>query len=223
MIVVVGSRHDSVAQSLVKALPGAALCAAEDLTQPGWVWPLASPEPNRWVINRTVVDDREVTGVLVRRTCVYPEELLSTHPDDREYLAAESTAFLVFVLARTGARVVNPVLGGSLGDDAIRPEQWMPKAVDLGLTLAPLPLKRGAAFHPLARTTTAEVVGGDAFGDAPPQLRAAATKLAAAVGVVYAVFVFDAEHRLIAVSGSRPPSDVALAALGSILSTRNAT
>ena len=223
MIVVVGSRHDSVARSMVRALPRAALCAAEDLTCPGWVWSLASPEHSRWVVDRTVIDDREVTGVFVRRSCVYPEELVSTHPDDREFLAAESTAFLVFVLSRTAARVVNPVIDGLLGDDAIRPEQWIPKAAELGLTLAPLRFKRGGTLCPLARTTTAVVVGVDVFGDAPPQLRAAATELAAALGVVYAAFVFDGERRLVAVSASRPPSAPALAALGSILSTRNGT
>src|SRR4029450_746262 len=88
-------------------------CGAAHPPPPGWRWPVASPEPARWVVDGRVVDDHEVTGVFVRRTHVYPEELVSTHPDDRAYLAAESTAFLIFVLSRTAARVVNPVAAGA--------------------------------------------------------------------------------------------------------------
>ena len=221
MIVIIGSRHDSVARSIIAALPAAALCSAEDLTRPGWVWSVGSPEPNRWVVDGKVVDDPQVTGVLVRRTYVYPEELVGTHPDDREYLAAESTAFLIFVLSRTGSRVVNPVSDGALGEDVIRPERWMAAAVDLGVDVAPLRLKATDPIRAPKMTTTAEVVGDETFGDAPPHLRAAAAQLAAALGVVYAAFVFDRKQRLVALSANRLPSDAALAALGSLLSIRS--
>jgi hypothetical protein len=69
-------------------------------------------------------------------------------------------------------------------------------------------------------TTTVEVVGGETFGDAPPRGCAAASQLAAALGVVYAAFVFDRKQRLVAVSANRLPGDAALAALGSLLSVR---
>ena len=62
MIVVIGSRHDPVATSMVEALPAAALCSAEDLTRPGWVWPLASPEAARWVVDGSVVELRRADG-----------------------------------------------------------------------------------------------------------------------------------------------------------------
>ena len=223
MIVIIGSRHDSVARSIVAALPTAALCSAEDLTRPGWVWSVDSFEPNRWVVDGNVVDDPHVTGVLVRRTYVYPEELVGTHPDDREYLAAESTAFLIFVLSRTGARVVNPVCDGALGEDVIRPERWIATAADLGLDVAPLRLTATGATPVPTMTTTVEVVGDETFGDAPPHVRAAATQLAGALGVVYAVFVFDRTQHLITLSAKQLPSDAALAALGSLLSIRSRT
>jgi len=217
VIVVVGSRHDRVARSLVEALPAAALCGAEDLTRPGWVWPIASPEPARWVVDGRMVDDREVTGVLVRRTHIYPEELLSTHRDDRAYLAAESTAFLTFVLSRTGARVVNPVAAGALGDEAIRPERWMPLAVAAGLTPAPLRLRPAVTPRPSPKPTTVEVVAGTAFGVAPPRLRAGAVGLAAALGIAYAAFAFDGRGRLVTVSSAHPPGRAARRALASLL------
>ena len=42
------------------------------------------------------------------------------HADDRAYLAAETHAFLVFVLGDDGAVVANPVGDGALGDEAVR-------------------------------------------------------------------------------------------------------
>jgi hypothetical protein len=221
VIVVVGSRHDRVARSLVEALPTAALCGAEDLTRPGWQWPVASPEPARWVVDGRVVDDHEVTGVLVRRTHIYPEELVSTHPDDRAYLAAESTAFLIFVLSRTAARVVNPVAAGALGDEAIRPERWMPLAAAAGLRPAPLRLRPSVMPRASRKPSTVEVVGGTAFGTAPPRLRAGATALAAALQIAYAAFVFDGQGRLVTVSSAHPPGRAARRALASLLAKRS--
>src|SRR5262249_24301775 len=157
--------------SIVETMAESALCSAEDLTRPGWVWPLASREPARWVVSGSVVTDEEVTGVLLRRTYVYPEELVTTHRQDREYLAAEGTAFLILVLSRTGATVVNGVGDGALGDDAIRPERWMRAAAELGIAMAPLRLKSPASTRRPIATTTIEVVGHETFSDGPPRHR----------------------------------------------------
>jgi hypothetical protein len=217
VIVVVGSRHDDDAQSMVAALPCGALCSAEDLTRPGWVWSVESAEPPYWVIDGVVVADREVTGVFVRRTCVYPEELTTTHPDDREYLAAESTAFLVFVLSRSEARVVNSVCDGAIGEDAVRPERWMPYATSAGLRLAPLAVRPQLRRRDPGPLTTAEVVGSQVYGDAPAALDGPAVELACALGLDYAAFVFDRRRRLMAVSATKRPSDAALPALCALL------
>ena len=106
---------------------------------------MESPERARWVIDGATVPDADVTGVLVRRTYVYPEELVTTHRDDREYLAAEATAFLIFVLSRTGAVVINEVGDGALGDDAIRPERWMRVAAGMGMPGEAVALEARAA------------------------------------------------------------------------------
>lgn len=217
MIVVIGSRHDSVATALVDAWPDAALCSAEDLTQPGWMWRPDSPPSPRWVINANVVDDEDITGVFVRRSAVYPEELLSTHPDDRSYLAAEAHAFLVFVLAATRAAVANPVADGALGDEAIRPERWIPAAVGAGLSVAPLRLTsnhlRPRQLHPIV----VEVVGDEVFGDAPARLKVAALRVARQLNLLWAAVVFDGRHRLLTITSARPPSAEALDALGRLL------
>jgi len=222
VIVVVGSRHDPVAISLTKTLPGAGLCSAEDLTRPGWIWPVASPECARWVIDGSAIADKEVTGVLLRRTYVYPEEFVTTHRDDREYLAAEATAFLIFVLSSTGATVVNAVGDGALGDDVIRPERWMRAAAGLGISVAPLRLKDGQAVRQPAITTTVEVVAGATFGDASVARRQAAVRLAEALELLYSAFVFDGRGRLVTVSTMKPPGDAAVEALCRLLSVRSA-
>lgn len=217
MIVVVGSRHDSVAAALVDAWPHAALCSAEDLTQPGWAWRPDSALSPRWVVNSEVVADENITGVFVRRSTVYPEEFLSTHPDDRSYLAAEAHAFLVFVLAATRAVVANPVANGALGDEAIRPERWISAAGEAGLSVVPLRLTssrlRPRRLHPIV----VEVVGDDAFGDAPARSKVAAVRLAHQLELLWATVVFDGRHRLLTITSDRAPGGEAVAALGRLL------
>src|SRR5262245_60155267 len=125
MILILGSRHDLVARELASSWNGAALSTAEDLTQPGWSLPPGERESQTWVAGGKRVEDSAVTGIFLRRSAVYAEELQSTHPDDRAYLAAESHAFLVAMLARTRARVANPVCDGSMGEETLRPDRWM--------------------------------------------------------------------------------------------------
>jgi hypothetical protein len=220
MIVIVGSRHDKVAAALVKAWPDAALCSAEDLTRSGWIWHLNRTGLSRWVIGGEIVADEDITGVFVRRSAMYPEEFLSTHPDDRSYLAAETHAFLIFVLAATRALVATPVADGALGDEAIRPERWMPMARQAGLSVAPIRLSsnrlRIRRLHPV----TLEVVGNEVFGTAPRRSKAAALQLVHQLNLLWATVVFDRRHRLVTITSAQPPCDEAVPALGRLLAER---
>lgn len=220
MIVVLGSRHDPAARFLLESMQDAALCSAEDLTRPGWAWPLGSSGFGRWIVEGEIVDDPEVTGVLVRRSCVYPEELTATHPDDREYLAAEATAFLTFVLERTGACVVNPVNGGAMGEEAIRLENWIPLANQLNLKTAPLRLTPRLKPAAPESARVIEVVGSETFGDAAQQLEGRLAALAKQLGLLFGTFVLDGNDRLVAVSATGRPSAAALPALISQLTLR---
>lgn len=213
MIVVVGSWHDPVARALAASLPRGALCGADDLTRPGWCWSLNSPEPARWVVGGRVVDDGDVRGVWVRRNRVHAEELLGTHADDRDYLAAEATAFLGFVLTRTAARVANRPADGALGDDALQPEQWMAAAARLGLAVAPLHLRSDGKATALGDTQVVEVAAGRSFGNAPAAQQSQAAQLAAALGLDYVSFILDDRGRLLALSTQTEPGLRARAAL----------
>jgi hypothetical protein len=216
VIVVVGSRHDPVATSLVAAWPGAALCAAGDLTTEGWVWPVGAGR-RTWVVGGERVPDERVTGVFVRRATVYPEELTGVHRDDRAYLGAEAHAFLVHVLGTTSATVANPVADGALGDELVRPERWMPLAAAAGLAVAPVRLTT-LPRRPRPRTTRlAEVVGDEVVGDVSARAGAAAARLAGALGLRWAGVVLDGRSRVLTVTTQHPPSDAARDLLGRLL------
>jgi hypothetical protein len=219
MIVVLGSRHDPVAAALVDAWPTAALCSADDLTRPGWAWSSGPRGANKWVVDGTIVDDERVAGVFVRRSTVYPEELVGTHAGDRSYLAAETHAFLVFVLAATGAIVVNRGADGSLGDEDLRPERWMQAAADVGLAVAPLRLSNAPVRPRRLTTTMVEVVGGEVVGDAPARSARLVVALAEVLDLRWATMVFDGRHRLVAVTSAQSPGAEATAALGRLLAT----
>jgi hypothetical protein len=217
MIVVLGSSHDSVATDLVASWPQAALCSAEDLVSPGWVWRRGQPASRTWIVDRKQVVDDQVTGVFVRRASVYAEELMTTHPDDRTYLAAEIHAFLVFVLAETAARVINPISEGAFGEAALRPHHWTQAALQLGVPVRPLRVTNESRPPSRYRTFNVEVVGDDVFGEAPASLRESARRLAQALEIGWGEFVFDSRKRLVTVSTARRPSEAAAAALGRLL------
>lgn len=219
MIVVVGSRHDSVAANLVASWPDAALCSAEDFVHQGWVWRHGQPASRTWIVNTRPVRDEDVTGVFIRRPTIYAEELATTHPADRAFLASEVHAFLTFVLATTSARVVNPVIDGAFGEEALRPERWTAAASALGINVRPLRVTSRQRRRTRYRTYEVEVVGDKVFGDAPARVLEGARRLASALGLAWGVFLFDARYRLITISGARRPSDAAAAALASLLTT----
>src|SRR5215510_4696081 len=217
MIVVVGSRHDSVATNLVALWPQAALCSAEDLVSPGWVWFQGKSGLHTWIVDTKPVRDEDVTGVFLRRSAVYAEELVTTHPADRHFLAAETNAFLTFVLATTLARVINPVNDGAFGEDVLRPERWLATASEIGMAVRPMRVYSERRRRAYRINYEVEVVGSEVFGAAPPRVRERARRLTETLGVSWAVLLFDARHRLITITAARRPSAPAAEALGRLL------
>ena len=217
MIIVLGSRFDPAARQMLDQIPGSSLCSAEDLTRPGWSWRFGGEHPGTWVVDGAVVDDEAVTGVLVRRSGIFAEELSGTHPDDRDYLAAEASAFLAFVLARTHAVVVNPVREGAMGEEAIRLEHWLPIAMDVGLLPAPLELSSASGRVSTASDQVVEVVGEELFGDVTPAVKPFLVALAARLGLQFATFVLDPEDRVRTLSSMSVPGPAALPAVIELL------
>ncbi len=217
MIIVLGSRHDPAAVGLVEAWHGAALCSAEDLGRPGWRLRSGCTKDLRWVVDGRVVPDRDITGVCVRRTTVYPEELSAVHAADRAYAAAECTALLVALLAATRARVVNPVREGALADAALRPERWLQMAGRLGIPVRPV---RASSHSPGRRSRVGHVVTvlrEHVWGSPSDELSKAARELVKTAGMVYGRVAFDERKRFVGTALQPRPTDDACAELGRYL------
>jgi hypothetical protein len=218
MIVILGSRYDAVAEALVRAWPHAALCSAEDLLRPGWCYHPGSADGLRWVVDGSVVPDPEVTGVYVCRNAVHAEELMQVHPDDRAYLAAETHALLVALLASTQARVVNPVFEGVFGHDTLRPERWMRLAAGLGINVCPRRVSsEQMEAWPGDIATIVTVLGQRVWSGTAGTVQNASRSLVAAAGMVYGRVAFDREGRFVAVSFEAAPTDESCSALGCYL------
>jgi hypothetical protein len=188
VLVVFANRHDAGARSLVDrwASQGAALLTCEDLSVAGWRHSLDSSAAGRAVVAGRPIATKEITGVLVRWPGVLAHELGQIDPEDREYVAAEMTAFLRSWLTRLHCPVINRPTAISLLGPAWRPEQWVHTAAKLGIPVRPI--RRHALFEAAApaqappEPATVTVIGERCFGDTDPILADRARLLAAAAG-----------------------------------------
>jgi hypothetical protein len=180
------------------------------------VWPHTGTA-RTWLVDGKPVRDEEVSGIFVRRYTVYPEELMSVHPGDRVFMAAEGQAFLTFVLATTSARVVNPVIDGAFGEESLRPERWTAAAAAAGLAVRPLRATSERRRQPRFGTYGLELVGRDVIGAAPRNVVEKVPHFAEVLGIEWGVLLFDRRHRLVTVTSTPPPDDAAAVALGRLL------
>lgn len=191
VLVILASRHDVGARSLAAgwAAYGAALLTAEHLSVAGWRHSLDGSLEDRAVVSGRLVASGEIAGVLTRWPAVFPQELSHIAPQEREYVAAEMTAFLRSWLTQLRCPVLNRPSAGSLIGPAWRPEQWVHAAARLGIPVRPV--RRHVVFTsgaappvpvPAAHTTVT-VIGGRCFGEAHPTLVHHALRLGAATGV----------------------------------------
>jgi hypothetical protein len=173
MLLIVGGSNDAEARSAVAHLnrrPGpqrAALLDAADLSHPGWRLLAKDPHRGSIVAEGKVLPVSDLTGVLVRRLAVYPEELHHVHADDRAYVASEMTALLAWWLRVVPVPVLNRPASGMLCGPARRPEQWRVAARGLGFSVAPL--RREATRPPILPAIHTEIVavGEEIVGEAP--------------------------------------------------------
>jgi hypothetical protein len=138
MLVVLASAHDVTAQAIVAAWApwGAALCTPADLSTPGWRHRVGAPEETAAVVGGQVVCGAAIRGVLTRLWAVQLDDLPHIATEDRAYVAAEATAFLVAFLAALPCRVLNRPTAGSLCGPAWQPEQWIRTAFRAGIPVS---------------------------------------------------------------------------------------
>jgi hypothetical protein len=198
MIVIVANGGDAAAASLA-AHWGAksAILTPEDLSASGWRQSLGHIKDgglnDSVVVQQRVIPQREITGVLTRLPAVHAADLPDIDPEDRDYVAAEMTAFLLFWLSRLRCPVINRPTAMSLSGPLWRPEQWVHAAAVLGIAVSAVRRHSRAewqrAVPPSARAVN--VIGGRCFGEAHPNLVSSARRLAEAAGVALLSVVFS--------------------------------
>jgi hypothetical protein len=117
-----------------------------------------------------------VDGVVNRLGVITPADLPRVHPEDRQYAAAELTAFMLAWLDASPVPVLNRPGAGSLNGPAWYPEQWAAAAVAVGLQVpgirrrVALAAAGGCPAPDPARgdVASARVVVGTCFGDVHP-------------------------------------------------------
>jgi hypothetical protein len=185
MIVVVANRWDPAARAFASrwAAYNVRVLTSQDLSVAGWRQGLNAGDGRTAVVEGALVPQKEITGVLTRLPCVAEEELLDITPEDRPYIAAEMTAFLLFWLSSLECPVLNRPTPACLAGPYWRCESWVRVAAQAGIPVQPV--HRRAALQgsapeeetgPFPATVT--VVGERLFGETDRVLQKQARRLA---------------------------------------------
>ena len=129
----------------------------------------------------------DINGVLIRRPCIFEQELIHVSSADRTYVGAEMNAFLISWLSSMTCPVINRPTALSLSGPNWRPEQWVHTVALLGIPVSPIKkscsltenersVTTATCFHKEVEKVT--VVGKEYFGDVEEAIGDQATKLA---------------------------------------------
>jgi hypothetical protein len=193
MIIVLADAADQPAQRIVArwSAHDAILMTPTDLSRPGWRLELG--RPSRWTAvlgERRIGDADPLLGVLTCLAAVEPGALCGIVAEDRGYVAAEMTAFLVSWLTELRCTLVNRPSPGCLTGPGWRPQEWTRVAAELGIPVAAPTAER---YGPPGTAPCVVTVAGSACLGAPSALLAErAHRLAGAAGLGLASVTFDA-------------------------------
>jgi len=202
MIVIVANRWNQTSGALASrwAAYDVAVLTAQDLSVAGWHQRLSDMDGGTAVAQRKLVPQNEISAVLTLLPCVVEEELPDIVPEDRRYVAAEMTAFLLSWLSRLKCPVLNRPTPTCLSGPYWRPEKWVQVAAQAGIPVQPvrrlaaLPGSNGTE-DPLPAPATLTVIGKRIFGEADPVLRSQARCLADLAGVELLAVRFSSPER----------------------------
>ena len=200
---------DAEARAFVEARAesGVLLATPRDLSREGWMFDPQAPEDARLRVGDRLLSPREISGALVRLIQVDPGELSWIAAQDRAYVAAEMSAFLLAFLTLLPVPAFNRPTSQALAGPFWPPERWRRLARGLGRPAARAP-RAVVPGGPPPRTVEAairvHVVGPSYFG--PPELRAGARALAQAAGAALLRLDFDGDGALL---GAEPSIDLA--------------
>jgi hypothetical protein len=198
MIVIVASRYDLLAQTVANRWQAhdARVLTPRDLALAGWQYRPGDDRNGKAVIAGQVVPTAEIRAVLTYLPGVWIGELLEIVPQDREYIAAEMTAFLLTWLTSLGPRVHNRPTATGLTGPFWRPERWLHAAAQAGIPIRPLhryaaPDTLPATLLPESGAAHVTVIGTQAVGQVDEALKAQARQLARLAGVELLTARFD--------------------------------
>jgi hypothetical protein len=185
MILILASRVDDRARQLAARFPHgrARILTCRDLSRRGWRLDMNGGDDDRIVAAARRLRAENITGVVSLMPCVRPQELVHIIAADREYVAAEMTAMLVYWLSQLRCPVLNRPSAGSLCGPAWRPERWCRLASSYGIPVqhhrrATAP---GDRRHDGVRILT--VIGPRVIGPGLSQFAKRARAIALAAGV----------------------------------------
>jgi len=161
-----------------------------DLSQPGWRHHVGANGDEWCVVSGRPIRTATLQGVITRIPCVSPADLTHIKIEDREYVAAEMTAFLASWLTRLRCPVLNrPDATSLMGPNRGR-ERWLLLAARAGLH--PVERRCTAPGHEATlATATVAVIGGRWIGAVAPELGVQAVRLAERAGVDLLTVQFD--------------------------------
>lgn len=135
MIVVVASRHDVRARNILEhwGFQCARMLTAEDMCTSGWSLSVPWTSCGTAVVSGQIVQPAQISGILTLRPYIFPQELRTICSDDRVYVAAEQTAFLLAWLTAQSCPVLNRPTASCLAGPSWHLEQWTHAAAELGI------------------------------------------------------------------------------------------
>lgn len=138
VIAVVAHPTDTISAALARRWHAhdARLLTSADLASPGWLVSNQGEEPAVAVIGGELVRTDQIAGVLVRTPAIGSAELRVMVHGDRDYCAAEMTAFLTWWLTGLPVPVINRPTALSLAGPGWRPATWHIVAQRSGLRSA---------------------------------------------------------------------------------------
>ncbi|WP_146198089.1 hypothetical protein [Caulobacter endophyticus] len=169
---------DAAAHGLAGEADGADVVIAtpRDLSRVGWRYWLDTPGDTLTVAGGEILPATQIGCVLTRLSGVSEADLPHIAGEDRAYVAAEMTAFLLALLAGFERPVVNRPTPSCLCGPHRSDAGWRRMAIELGLRAAPLSLTAacGQPREPEPDPNIVTVVGKTAFGaEGPAQAKAA--------------------------------------------------
>jgi len=205
MIVVVANRWDQSARTFAERWKSydVRVLTAQDLSSAGWRQGLNAEDAHTAVVDGIAAPQDQITGTLTRLFGVGEEELPDIAAGDREYVAAEMTAFLWFWLSSLSCPVLSRPTPACLTGPHWRRESWVRAAAQAGIPVETV--HRGAGFRlrwTLARqeelrssSPTVTVVGDQTIGEADRLLHRQARVLARFAGVELLAVRFSSPDR----------------------------